>query len=245
MTSNKYNGERWEKARNAALARDRVCQDCGTGDNLHVHHIRPVRTFDDYGEAHDLNNLVVLCQHCHPEWEGRRDRPNALDDGGRVQLSQLVHDLSRETIGRLYDEPGPWVLYEYFRDVLVDDRWRCGVCFRKMDQTQAKAEFCPHCGRGPHFWDLEDAFSLEQLKHRSELVAAALNRHGIPADADVALSMTEKLWEKKAYHDNGWLDKKLLYNVAYVAIQVAYSPAAVGVEYDPICPEPSPIKTTD
>lgn len=242
MVSKKYQSERYREARKAVLARDRVCQDCGTDENLHVHHIRPVRTFDDYEKAHDLSNLVALCQSCHPDWEGRRDRPNALDEDARVQLSQLVHKLSRETVGRLYEPPGPWILYRYFRDVLFDDRWRCNVCFRKMEETQSNADFCPHCGRGPYFYDVTDAFSLESLKLRSRLACETLNTHGIPANTDAALTATERLFERDEYHENGWLDERLLLTAVKTAVEAAYDPEQLDIDYEPICPLPRPVR---
>ena len=72
----------WCAARRKALERDNhTCQDCGKHAeelerNPHVHHIRPVRTFDNVDNAHDLNNLVVLCGSCHPKWEGLYLRPD-------------------------------------------------------------------------------------------------------------------------------------------------------------------------
>jgi len=54
------------------------CQGCGRHDDdhhaehgvgLHVHHIQPVRQFDDPADADTVDNLVPLCRDCHPEWE--------------------------------------------------------------------------------------------------------------------------------------------------------------------------------
>jgi 5-methylcytosine-specific restriction endonuclease McrA len=64
-------GGRYKRQRPKALDRDNhTCQDCGATENLHVHHIKPVRTFDDPNDAHDLENLITLCEHCHlSKWE--------------------------------------------------------------------------------------------------------------------------------------------------------------------------------
>lgn len=244
MTSNKYNSERWEKARKAALARDRVCQDCGSDDDLHVHHIRPVRLFDDYDEAHDLSNLVVLCSSCHPKWEGRRERPNTLDDDGLVQLSQLVHQLSRDTIGRLYDPAGPSVLYRYYRDLIFGDRWRCEECFQKIPSTKPNTEYCPHCGRNPYLWKDRNQFDTEDAKRRSRFLCTALEATGIPVSTDAAVKITEKLWSKDEYRENSWTDR-VLHNAAYAAIDAGYDPDRIGIQYEPICPLPKPVRTTD
>jgi predicted HNH restriction endonuclease len=39
------------------------------GRSLEVHHLTPVREFDDPLDAHDLSNLVTLCRPCHKELE--------------------------------------------------------------------------------------------------------------------------------------------------------------------------------
>lgn len=239
----KYSGERWQQARKAALARDRVCQDCGTTDSLHVHHIRKVRTFEDYDDAHDLNNLVVLCQDCHPKWEGRDERPNTLDTDGKLQLSQLVHDLSRETIKRHHDPPGPWLLTELFKKRFFDHRRRCGVCFAKLDRTVSKTEHCSDCGRPPRFWNLYNPYTLENIRDRVENACQRLAAIGIPASETMARAVVEQLWEKDEWHDNGWLDEKLMMTAIYAAIEAVYDPEELSYEYDAICPVPTPINT--
>ncbi len=68
----------WSRARERALERDDYqCQRCGKGENRIgrspvVHHITPVREFDDPREAHDLDNLVTLYRGCHAEVEHRK-----------------------------------------------------------------------------------------------------------------------------------------------------------------------------
>jgi len=242
MVSAKYSGERWEEARKAALARDRVCQDCGTDEDLHVHHIRPVRTFEDYQDAHGLSNLVVLCSTCHPKWEGRRERPNTLDEDGRVQLSQLVHTLSRETVGRLYEPPGPWILTQYFKEKKLNHRRHCEMCFRAMGTTRAAAEYCPECGRPPRYWDGKGAYSLERITDRVEYACSALKKDGVPVDVRAGSKVARRLWEKDEYHSNGWLGDRLLMTAVHASIKSAYNPDAVEKEYGPICPSPKPVE---
>lgn len=66
-------GAGWAVARERALDRDEVCQRCGedgTNLELDVHHVIPVRAFHEaedraLADAHDLDNLVVLCKRCH------------------------------------------------------------------------------------------------------------------------------------------------------------------------------------
>ncbi len=67
---NEYNG-RWREVKRKALKRDdHSCQHCGIsrgeiGHEPDVHHIEPVRTFDDPQLAHTLDNVVCLCRSCH------------------------------------------------------------------------------------------------------------------------------------------------------------------------------------
>lgn len=64
-------GTGWWKARREALERDDYrCVRCEkTADELEqnpdVHHIKPVREFENPEEAHTLTNLVSLCRSCH------------------------------------------------------------------------------------------------------------------------------------------------------------------------------------
>ena len=67
---NVYNGD-WLSVRDGALDRDNhECQICGKtqediGNEPDVHHIDPIRTFDDPQDAHTLDNVITLCRKCH------------------------------------------------------------------------------------------------------------------------------------------------------------------------------------
>lgn len=71
-------GRRWWRIRRRALERDEhACQRCGKtraelGREPDVHHLQPVRTFDDAQDAHTLDNVVCLCRSCHREVEDRK-----------------------------------------------------------------------------------------------------------------------------------------------------------------------------
>lgn len=64
----KRDGPRYNWARRRAFARDgSTCQRCGVGGDetqLEAHHIVPFNDFDIPGEAHAVENLVVLCRSC-------------------------------------------------------------------------------------------------------------------------------------------------------------------------------------
>jgi 5-methylcytosine-specific restriction endonuclease McrA len=65
-----YSGD-WHRVRREALDRDdHRCQHCGKeraeiGREPDVHHLVPIREFDDPQEAHSLDNVVALCRSCH------------------------------------------------------------------------------------------------------------------------------------------------------------------------------------
>lgn len=75
-------GENWKPVKREALIRDNfTCQHCGIsaeelGINPDVHHIIPVRKFEDPSNAHTLDNVVCLCRGCHRKIEvGTVDSP--------------------------------------------------------------------------------------------------------------------------------------------------------------------------
>lgn len=73
-----YN-EGWAELRRKALTRDEnTCQECGLHESeldydLDVHHLVPVREFEQTSDAHTLSNVKCLCRSCHieREWEMR------------------------------------------------------------------------------------------------------------------------------------------------------------------------------
>ena len=72
----RYYGRNWREQRKKTLERDEhTCQDCGTKEELHVHHVHKIRSFDNPEDANYLENLTTLCQHCHKKWEGIPVRP--------------------------------------------------------------------------------------------------------------------------------------------------------------------------
>lgn len=68
-------GSGWTIARERVHNRDEVCQHCGVDKSerkLEVHHIVPLHRFHqapdaELSDAHDLENLVLVCEQCHLE----------------------------------------------------------------------------------------------------------------------------------------------------------------------------------
>jgi len=83
-------GPEYREQREKALERDSYrCQICGMSHeehhekydrDLHVHHIKPLRTFESPKEANKLDNLMTLCASCHAEWEGIPVTPEGIDN---------------------------------------------------------------------------------------------------------------------------------------------------------------------
>lgn len=82
-------GPDWPETReNIVESQDRRCRVCTRHEsevtqNLHVHHIQPVYDFVedgvvDWDRANDAENLVALCNRCHPKWEGMPVLPDSL-----------------------------------------------------------------------------------------------------------------------------------------------------------------------
>ena len=66
-----YADARWAKVRKVVLARDVVCQRCGTDQDLEVHH---VWGWEDEEMRYDPEGLLTLCEACHPKVDrARRD----------------------------------------------------------------------------------------------------------------------------------------------------------------------------
>ncbi len=76
-----YYGKNWEKLREKARKRDDYkCVVCGKtkeetndGKQPHIHHIQPIRTFENPEQANKLSNLVALCPEHHVKYEGQTD----------------------------------------------------------------------------------------------------------------------------------------------------------------------------
>lgn len=81
----------WWKARRKVLQRDNYqCQYCGKtaeqiGRNPDVHHIRPLRTFQEPQNAHTLDNLISLCRRCHRKAEADAISISRLDSKRKEQ----------------------------------------------------------------------------------------------------------------------------------------------------------------
>lgn len=74
-----YYGANWKDQREKVVSRDVICRICehdGSEHRLEVHHITPIKSFDDPEDANTLDNLILLCRSCHGKVEaGEIDCP--------------------------------------------------------------------------------------------------------------------------------------------------------------------------
>ena len=86
-------GPDWESIRRSVLDRDqRKCQSCGKireDSHLHIHHKKPLRSFQTVKDANRLDNLITLCPRCHQRAENVVRVKSGLNG-----LSFLLHHLA-------------------------------------------------------------------------------------------------------------------------------------------------------
>jgi DEAD/DEAH box helicase domain-containing protein len=126
-------GPDWERQRSLALVRDgQRCRLCGAqaapGRALHVHHIRPFRTFGWQpgradglsAAANQLDNLITLCAACHVRAEQALGLHGSLSGVGRAlaQIAPLFLMCDPRDLGVSTSVHAPWnsrptvVIYE-------------------------------------------------------------------------------------------------------------------------------------
>lgn len=95
-----FNNE-WQAVRQAVLERDGdTCCACGQpprqNRSLDVHHIVPVRTFDEESEAHDEANAVALCSWCHGKWDKKAVQKIAIEVGVGETVEETLRSVQNE-----------------------------------------------------------------------------------------------------------------------------------------------------
>lgn len=187
-----YSGSRWVESRRAALARDdRRCQDCGTQDSLHVHHITPVREFDNAEDAHYLDNLVVLCKHCHPQWEGEDARPRLVDPEIGLSVHEIVSELERDRLRRVLARYAARDVYDH---TILHNPGRCCTCHSPVSADGR----CTECGAPPEKTP-SDAPALKTMLDRVPTLVSALERRGFVVDVDALYDALRHLKSQPDY----------------------------------------------
>jgi DEAD/DEAH box helicase domain-containing protein len=122
-----YYGSDWENLREIIIRRDKnICQICGltfSRSQIHVHHIKPFRSFKSITRANQTHNLISLCPYCHRLAE-QNLRTRSLLNGLTYGISHIapfylncdIHDLGYshdEKIGLDNKNPGI-IIYDQF-----------------------------------------------------------------------------------------------------------------------------------
>ena len=121
--SNDY-GSNWQEQRAKVRARDGYrCSECGRPESTNrqhdVHHLIPFRTFgympglnENYRQANQLNNLVLLCRHCHQCSEASVRTRTGLDGLayvlGNLTPLHLMCDRRDIDVAVIRPEVGAW-----------------------------------------------------------------------------------------------------------------------------------------
>lgn len=173
MTRGAYSGSRWRQSRRAVLSRDnRRCQDCGSEEYLHIHHVIPVREFENPEDAHYPDNLVVLCKYCHPSWEDEDSRPRLADSDAELLVREVVEELETLSHRSAMFNHAPAQLY----DVLIwNDAEICNNCHARM----GLASHCSECGRSAGSLRSE-TFSTRDTMQRTHSLVDRLAEKQVP-----------------------------------------------------------------
>jgi hypothetical protein len=82
----------WRSVKRKAIDRDGgTCCICDSDESLHVHHLKPVRTFENSENAHFLSNAITLCDKCHPKVEhGKIEISDSLIDSKGLVEPEII-----------------------------------------------------------------------------------------------------------------------------------------------------------
>ncbi|QLH80965.1 HNH endonuclease [Halosimplex pelagicum] len=212
MARGAYTGEKWAVARSAALARDNGrCQDCGSEDDLHVHHIKPVREFDVPADAHYVENLVVLCKYCHKTWEGRDDRPRLAEVEPGLLVREVVSELVTDTVDRFMLEVTPEVLYD--RVVWFSSN----ICTNCHERATGRS-LCPGCGAS-NGAKSKQTLSVRESIDRTHTLIDRLEDRDIPFDEDVLYDTVRELKSEEEMADDREMYRQAVGESVRAAVQ--------------------------
>lgn len=139
----------YAKFRRDVLERDRVCQCCGSSEELEVHHALPFSQYNSIGA--DTNNGIVLCKECHSRYHseyGTKRNANA------VTLAQFLRDYAKPFQSNLQppspDNPPIYLLDDLekmdhivrnaHQNIRSFEKEHGGLCPKEMIMSELKKE---------------------------------------------------------------------------------------------------------
>ena len=89
----------YRRFKEAVLKRDKVCQCCGSSENVEVHHALSFNQYNSLGA--DTNNGIVLCKECHTEYHSKYGYKKKNNP---VTLAQFLRDYGMSPQSTLKEE---------------------------------------------------------------------------------------------------------------------------------------------
>lgn len=124
-------GMEWQSIRKSVRTRDEYrCQVCGikeSGNEHHVHHKTPFRSFTDPQKANQLENLVTLCNNCHQKVEQNVRIRSGLGGLGYIlsHLAPMILMCDEKDLGVATDPQAKWA--EQQPSVIIYDQFPGGI----------------------------------------------------------------------------------------------------------------------
>jgi len=135
-----YDSREWKVLRDSVVNRDKyTCQECGYNKEnrekrrLSAHHIIPRKE----GGIDHPENLVTLCNKCHPKLEGNRKNPRNPED---QVFEKVIENLSKNTLLNIVESEIK--NSDVYFDVLVwNNNSICNKCFEEEYSFTNKRTF--------------------------------------------------------------------------------------------------------
>ena len=88
----KRDSKEYNRFRESVLKRDKVCQCCGSNEDLEVHHLFSFKNYNSLGA--DTKNGVALCKECHTQYHSQYGRKK---NNNPVTFAQFLRDYGMNT----------------------------------------------------------------------------------------------------------------------------------------------------
>ena len=151
----KRDSKEYNRFRESVLKRDKVCQCCGSNEDLEVHHLFPFKSYNSLGA--DTKNGVALCKECHTQYHSQY---GTKKNNNPVTFAQFLRDYGMSPQTKLPDN--------------VFDTYK-GLALRLIEKLQDDyAGDCP-----VNVLTSELGEQLDLLEEQSNLLITTLKQKGL------------------------------------------------------------------
>ena len=151
----KRESKEYNRFRESVLKRDKVCQCCGSNEDLEVHHLFPFKSYNSLGA--DTKNGVALCKECHTQYHSQY---GTKKNNNPVTFAQFLRDYGMSPQTKLPDN--------------VFDTYK-GLALRLIEKLQDDyAGDCP-----VNVLTSELGEQLDLLEEQSNLLITTLKQKGL------------------------------------------------------------------